>query len=112
MRRRPSQCSAHLCLLGHTAPGGRHTCLFTCAPAPLTFTHNHIEVLAFPVDAVVYSTALTMNIIAISWAPHFERVIVESRRLCGMCLGLVSRLAPELGIEPGPVGLITVHATT
>ena len=61
MRQKVRCCSAHLC--GHSAPGGRCACLHT-----VTFGQNDIPAPAFAVNAVVYSTALTTHIIAISRA--------------------------------------------
>ena len=46
MRAKARCCSAHLCLLGRWAAGSRHTCLYTCSPAPVTFGQNDIQAIA------------------------------------------------------------------
>ncbi len=71
-----SEGSAHRCLLGHWTRGGRHTCLYTCSPAPVTFGHNDIPSACLSVNAVACNTALPTHIIAMSGARHVQRVIV------------------------------------
>ena len=63
MRRRVAGMSSSVSA-GRSAPGGRHTCTSTLVP--VTFPRSHIQAPAFPVNAVVHSTAFTMNIFAIS----------------------------------------------
>ena len=45
-------------------------------PAPVAFGLNHIQAIAFPVIAVVYNTALTTHIIAMSRTRRVETVIL------------------------------------
>ena len=66
MRQTTRCCAAHLCPFGHWSPGGRYIRLYTCTPTPVTFSQIDMQTRAFSMNAVVCSTALTTNIIAIS----------------------------------------------
>ncbi len=69
------------------------------------FTSTIFPPPAFPVNVLVCSTALTINIIAISRARHVEPVILASGIWTHIshASGSVSMQVPWLGIEPGPV---------
>ena len=45
-------------------------------PGLVTFGQSDIQAPAFPVNAVVYATALTAHVIAVSRARHVEPVIL------------------------------------
>ena len=65
-------CGVHLCLFGHRAPDGGYKRLHPHTPARVTFGQSDIQAPAFPVNAVMYSTALTTHISAMSRARHVE----------------------------------------
>ncbi len=74
MRQKARCCSAHRCLCGYSAPGGRHACLYTCSPAPVTFAHNHIP-----------SDCLSRQCSGVQHCAHYSYYCHESFTTCSVC---------------------------
>ena len=79
-----------------------HLCLSTNVPrrAPLTFAHSRIQTSAFPVNVVVYSSALTARILAMSWARRVQPAILALA--IQTCIELFRPLPARSGAIPRP----------
>ena len=113
MREKARCCSAHRCLLDRWAPGGTHTCAIHIYPGvrnacPPPYSNQP----AFPLNALVCTTALARNIIATSTVRLIEPAIVASpipTHISHACRSVRMR-PPWLRIEPRPVDWIAARA--